>query len=611
MIGVACATGDSGGGVLPEPDGNEGRDGGFAGDSGLPPKDSTVIELPSQSKFPLRDCSLTMRVNVPAGTVKVAGEFTNWGSGAIDMKRAVDGNGFEVTLTPSIDLQGGILYGYKLLIDSRLDKDNNLIGEWRVDPDSKYRKIIDGVMNSALMMPNCEAGPELKADKLVITNKGNVADVKARIYVRAASDGSPPATVSVSLDNQKLSPDTWKTDEAAGALDFTFPSLPKGKHTFRVRLADKLGRDAEPLDLPFWVEDEPFSYRDGLLYMFMIDRFANGNKSNDRPVDKSSYNIHYDADWHGGDLEGALKVLETGYFDKLGVRTIWLSPANEQTSKGEGLFSAYHGYWPTKARSIEPRFGGDAGLRNFVTAAHNRGIRVLLDLINNQVHNDHEYLKDHADWFRTKDQSCKCGRDDIGCGWSRRPFDCLFQDYLPDIKWTNLEAERRFIDDAAFWISEYDLDGFRVDAVKHVEANSIFNMRAELSRRFEQGGARIFMVGETAIGKDEKYDFFEERFANGYQWIDAYTGPNGLDGQFDFPTRNDVADGLVSGVIPVKEDEWKPFPLRYFEGSLSWAERQYKAESLHVRFLNGHDNPRIASLAARDYFKVSGKSAKI
>ena len=101
--------------------------------------------------------------------------------------------------------------------------------------------------------------------------------------------------------------------------------------------------------------------------------------------------VHYDADWHGGDLQGALAVMKTGYFEKLGVRTIWLSPLNAQTDKyhygdGNQLYSAYHGYWPIASRALDPRFATEAELDAFVDAAHARGIRVLFDVVPNHVH---------------------------------------------------------------------------------------------------------------------------------------------------------------------------------------------------------------------------------
>ena len=561
------------GGSLPGPpdSGSVVTDGAAPGDGG-PGK--TEVGFPVGTKFDKRSCNLRLRYKGTAGSVKVAGEFTDWATSPVDMTRT--GDGFSVDLAPGPKLEAGKLYGYKLIID----------GNWTLDPDGKYRKIVADTMNSGLQLPTCAAGPELLPEKLTSSAAG---DAKVRVRVATASDGDAPTRIIASLDKAAVEASALTFDAATGSVEFAFRGLPKGKHTLSLGVVDGKQRSAEPIDLPFWVEDEAFDYRDGILYMFMIDRYANGNRTNDAPVGGA---VHYDADWHGGDMEGALKVLESGYFEKLGVRTIWLSPLNKQTSKsetgdGNQLYSAYHGYWPTKAREVEPRFGGEAPLKAFVAAAHKRGMRVLLDLINNQVHKDHEYVAPHGDWFR---QSCKCGDDANQCGWSQRPFDCMFQSYLPDINWKIPGAEKQFTDDAVFWIKEFDFDGFRVDAVKHVESNSIYNMRAELTRRFEQSGGRIFMVGETAVGENDRGNFFGEQFNTGYEWIDAYTGQNGLDGQFDFPTRHNMADGLCSGQKPLNE----------VEAEIRKAETRYRPGNRHVRFLNGHDNPRIASIAAQD-----------
>lgn len=538
-------------------------------------REETEIVFGSDVAFAKRSCSLTLRFDGAAGEVKLASEITDWAAGMLPMTKS--GSSFEITIAPSAKVKAGELYAYKLVAD----------GQWKLDPNGRYRKIVGGEMNSALRLPECDAGPEMLSDKVSVTRSGETGEMKVRVKVNAANDGAAPTKMSASIDRAGVPAGSFAIDKAAGAVSFTLPALAKGKHTLSLRTKDAKGRDAAPIDLPFWVEDEAFDYRDGVLYMFLVDRFANGDKANDKPVGGP---VHYDADWHGGDLQGALKVMQSGYFEKLGVRTIWLSPANEQTSnshKGDGNqdYSGYHGYWPVKARNIEPRFGGDAALRAFVAEAHKRGLRVLLDLINNQVHKDHEYVSKNNSWFR---QACQCGTP--GCGWSEKPFECMFQPYLPDINWNTVGAEKQFIDDAVNWIAEFDLDGFRVDAVKHVEANSITNMRSELTRRFEQGGARIFMVGETAVGEGDNGTFFGEHFDNGFQWIDAYTGANGLDGQFDFPTRHNMADGLVNGLKPLNE----------VEGEIAKSENSYRRGNHHVRFLNGHDNPRIASIAAQD-----------
>lgn len=572
-LAAACSSEDGGNDAksVPGPTSNPSAtdDGGV--DAAVSPE-PTDITFGDGAKFAPRACALTMKYAGAGSTVKIAGEFTGWESGAVTMTK--NGGTFEATLEPSATLEAGKLYAYKLIVD----------GTWRLDPEGKYRKILGGQMNSALVLPTCAAGPEVVSGKVSASASG---DMKVRVDVRAASDADAPKRVRATLDKQGLPQGSFALDEDAGAIDFSFAGLTKGKHTLVLTAVDGKGRESDPVELPFWIEDEPFDYRDGVLYMLLVDRFANGSKANDKPVGDP---VHYDADWHGGDLEGAKKVLESGYFEKLGVRTIWLSPTNAQTDAwhlgdGNQVYSAYHGYWPIKAREVEPRFGGDAALKAFVQEAHKRGIRVLLDLINNQVHKDHEYVAKSSSWFRT---ACQCGT--AGCGWSEKPFECMFQPYLPDIDWNQGGAEKQFIADATNWITEFDLDGFRVDAVKHVEANSVYNMRAELARRFEQGGARIFMVGETAVGENDSGNFFGESFSDGFAWIDAYTGPTALDGQFDFPTRHNMADGLVNGDKPLNE----------VEAAIAKAEQKYKPSAQHVRFLNGHDNPRIASIAAKD-----------
>ena len=337
-------------------------------DSAVSPEPTDIV-FADDAKFAARACTLTMKYSGSGSTVKIAGEFSGWESGAVTMTK--NGGAFEATLSPSATLEAGKLYGYKLIVD----------GNWRLDPEGKYRKIIGGQMNSGLMLPTCAAGPEIVSGK-VDASTGASGAMKVRVDVRAATDGDAPKRVRAALDKQGLPQGSYTLDGAAGAIDFLFSGLAKGKHTLAVTAIDGKGRESEPVELPFWIEDEAFAFSDGVLYMLLVDRFANGLKANDKPVGDP---VHYDADWHGGDLEGAKKVLESGYFEKLGVRTIWLSPTNAQTDAwqlgdGNQVYSAYHGYWPIKAREVEPRFGGDAALKAFVQEAHKRGIRVLLDL---------------------------------------------------------------------------------------------------------------------------------------------------------------------------------------------------------------------------------------
>jgi glycosidase len=525
--------------------------------------------------WPVRSCDVTVRWTRGGSSVQIAGDFNGWTPRAMP---DVGGGVHEITLGSGDGLRPGGLHPYKLVVD----------GNWIVDPEARYRRYEMACINSAFRAPDCAAGPELVGSPVETTfdPATSTGSVHTRVTVRIATDGALPRTVSFTLDGVPVS----ATLDATGSYDVSLSGLATGRHLLAVRATDAMGRDAEPVDMPFWIEEEPFEWRDALMYMVVVDRFANGDRAQDRPVGAP---VDYPADFHGGDLEGLLEVMRAGYFEQLGVNVLWLSPINQQAEghfpgRDDGHeYAGYHGYWPSRARDVEPRFGGNEALLALVEEAHRRGIRVLFDLINNQIHEQHEYFAPHRDWFRT---GCVCGQDP-GCGWSERPLDCLFASYLPDINWRVPEAEDQFIADAIHWVDEFGIDGFRIDAVKHVETSSIFNLRAELNRRFEQGGERLYLVGETAVGQWDAADYgCGESFANGYAWIDAYVGEDGLDGQFDFPSHHRTQYGLVTDTMSFTD----------LEGVVRDMETRYRPEGLHVRFLGTHDSNRIASRAAMD-----------
>ena len=536
--------------------------------------------VPPSIEWPVRGCELTLRHTPPLGasSVLVAGEFTDWESAALPM-RDDDGDGtFELTLAPSARLEAGTRYAYRLIVD----------GDWRLDPRSALRRYVDDCQNSALELPPCEAAPEIVPGPLTTTFDPASATGRFEVDVQVlvATDRAAP-TVTFTLDGARLDA---PSANATGTFALQGEALAAGRHVLSIRARDSATREAAPVDLPFWIEPVPFDWRGATMYMIVVDRFANGDRANDSMVGAP---VERPADFHGGDLAGITEVIESGYFDSLGVDALWLSPINRQADGHfEGRdeprrFAGYHGYWPSRGREVEPRFGSVDELRALVDAAHARGIRVLLDLINNQVHEQHEYFTATPGWFRT---GCVCGIDP-GCGWSERPLDCLFASYLPDIDWRVPAAEDRFIDDAVFWVSETGVDGFRIDAVKHVEPSSIVNLRAALHRRFELAGARTFLIGETAVGESDSADYgCGETYASGYDWIDAYVGERALDGQFDFPTHHRLQNGLLDSSMSYVA----------LEQTVAELSTRYAPDGVHVRFLGTHDSDRMASRAALD-----------
>ena len=196
---------------------------------------------------------------------------------------------------------------------------------------------------------------------------------------------------------------------------------------------------------------------------------------------------------------------------------------NGKAADGVHDVSAFHGYWPTEPRGIEPKLGTAEELHALVEAAHERDIRVMMDFVVNHVHEQHTYYEDNPEWFNA---GCICGS--ANCDWTEHRLDCQFTSYMPDVNWKIRDASEQFIDDALWWLETYDLDGLRIDAVKHVEDLATRNLVAQVNERFETVGTDYYLKGETAMGwaGHSLVDNQEQ-----YGTINAYMGPDGLDGK--------------------------------------------------------------------------------
>jgi len=152
---------------------------------------------------------------------------------------------------------------------------------------------------------------------------------------------------------------------------------------------------------------------------------------------------------------------------------------------------------------------------------------VLMDLVVQHVHQEHEYLAAHPDWFNTT--GCICGTNN--CDWTVHRLDCRFTDYMPNIDWTSTAGAQQWEADAIWWLDTYDLDGFRIDAMKQVPDIAAINLSTAVRSEFEASGTKIYMVGETAMGWVD--NTLSDNLSQ-YQLISEYVN-DGLDGQFDFP----------------------------------------------------------------------------
>ena len=439
----------------------------------------------------------------------------------------------------SIELSEG-LYCYKFIVD----------GEYIFDPANTYRGYCDGIENSVIRV-------------------GNLAPISHQII---------DDTLVVSSIENPNSDYAFTQNGATWVLDLK--ELPEGKHSIT------LSADGKESLAVFWTgPNADFVWDDALIYMVMTDRFVNGNTSNDG----SPSGAEAEADWMGGDLEGVTQMIESGYFTDLGVNALWISPFNTNptgsyiAADGQHQVSGYHGYWPIEPRQVDPRFGGEAALTEMVEAAHDAGLRVMADFVVNHVHEDHVYAQEHPEWFN---QGCICGTE--MCDWTDRRLDCLFMDYMPDLDWKNRDASEQIIADALWWAETFDLDGLRVDAVKHVDDHAITNLATRINERFEATGTDFYLKGETAMGWS---GHSLEDNAEQYQTINRYIGDNALDGQADFVLYHAVVDNVfTTGNMDYQHlDFWT-----------NRSQDQYTDGAIMVPYLGSHDSSRYLSRIQND-----------
>src|SRR5881396_1495862 len=267
----------------------------------------------------------------------------------------------------------------------------------------------------------------------------------------------------------------------------------------------------------------------------------------------------YDSNGDGiGDLRGLTQKLD--YISGLGADCVWLMPVAESPS--------YHSYDVTNYYKIEPDYGTNDDFRAFVTAAHQRHVRVLVDLVLNHVSSEHPFFQEslrdstapHRAWFRWS----KTG----GNNWHHSPvrdeyYYGLFWSGMPDLNYENPAVLEEMKHVARFWLDSMHVDGFRLDAVRHLieageqSANTpgTHAVLREFGQYVRSIAPQSYTIGEVWDNTDVILTYY----------------PDQLDAYFAFPISEALMEavrtGKAGGLLPTVEQfqraepawRWAPF----------------------------------------------------
>ena len=369
------------------------------------------------------------------------------------------------------------------------------------------------------------------------------------------------------------------------------PAAKPGK--YRLVLETQIGKTT----IPFSIEaalDNNKNFQginsDDVIYLIMIDRFSDGDPTNNTPQDAplEANDPHNPRAFHGGDLRGIINHLP--YLKDLGVTALWLTPWTDnwngvnRCDKPWCPNTYYHGYHTIDYYAVEDRFGDLKTLRELVDKAHALGLKVIQDQVANHVGSQHPWAKDPPlpNWFHGTLANHRLNTFRNSALLSphahqrdvRDVLDGWFSDDLPDMNQDEPEVARYEIQNALWWVGVTGIDGIREDTIQYMPRAFIRDLSLSLHREYP----KLWLVGEV----------FERDAAQTAFFIGGHTGWDGidtkLDSVFDFALWN-TSLNVFTNKLPVHalRDQLKYDAL-------------YPDPAKLTVLANNHDTPRFLSL---------------
>ena len=275
-----------------------------------------------------------------------------------------------------------------------------------------------------------------------------------------------------------------------------------------------------------------------VIYLITPDRFVNGNSANDAVAGMKELPNRNDMNGrHGGDIHGIKNSLD--YLAGMGFTSVWLNPVLENNMTQV----SYHGYSTTDFYRVDPRYGTNEEYRELGKAIHQKGMKLMMDMIFNHIGSEHWWMNDmpSADWLnyypeykitshrRTVNQDPYASEAD-----KKLMVDGWFVPTMPDLNQRNPFLLNYLIQNSIWWTEYVGLDGIRMDTYPYPDK---FGM-AEWTRRMLEEYPDFYMVGEEWAMNPAIVSYWQKGKVN----ADGYVSE--LPGLMDFPLNNAVVQSL-------------------------------------------------------------------
>jgi glycosidase len=275
-----------------------------------------------------------------------------------------------------------------------------------------------------------------------------------------------------------------------------------------------------------------------VIYLITPDRFVNGNPDNDVAVTEKELPNRADKNGiHGGDIQGIKNSLD--YLSGMGFTSVWLNPVLENNMTQV----SYHGYSTTDFYKVDAHLGTNEGYRELGQAIHQKGMKLMMDMIFNHIGSEHWWMNDmpSADWLnfypdykitshrRTVNQDPHASEAD-----KKAMSDGWFVPSMPDMNQRNPFLMNYLIQNSIWWTEYVGLDGIRMDTYPYPDK---FGM-AEWTNRMLEEYPDFYMVGEEWTTNPAIVSYWQKGKVN----QDGYV--SNLPGLMDFPLNNAVIQSL-------------------------------------------------------------------